>query len=971
MRPRLTSVSLAIVTLLLSLTPALYSSHTLFSAAAQTTNDRKAESIRLNNEGLQLSNRGRQREALERFQQALIIVRTLKEQQGEGAILNNMGEVYRSLGQYPKALEFYQQALTIVKAVGDRVGEGTTLNNIGSVYSSLGQYPKALEFYQQALTIRKDVGDRAGEGTTLNDIGSVYSSLGQYPKALEFYQQALAISKDVGARPGEGSTLNNIGLVYSSLGQYPKALEFYQQALAIHKEVGDRPGEGRTLNNIGLVYSSLGQYPKALEFYQQALAISKDVGARPGEGSTLNNIGLVYNSLGQYPKALEFYQQALVIFKEVGDRAGEGSTLSNIGLVYNSLGQYPKALEFLQQALAVFKEVGDRAGEGTTLNIIGGVYQSLGQYPKALEFLQQALAIHKEVGNRPGEGTTLNNIGFLLAVQKQPELAIVFYKQSVTTREAIRTDNRTLPQEQQEAYTKTIDYTYRNLADLLLKQDRILEAQQILDLLKVQELSDYLRNVRGTLQPLAFLRPEAEILKQYGQLQQSAIEVGSELAKLQKAASQHTLTASEEKRLQDLDKLQDALNEQFNQFTQKPEIIALTDQLKRTQEAVQLGQFDNLRRTLAEKGNAALLYPLILDDRLELILTLPNTAPLRRVVPVSRQELNQTILDFRTALQDPTKDAKAPAQKLYQWLIQPLESDLNRANIQTILYAPDGQLRYIPLAALHDGNQWLVQKYRINNITASSIDKFTSQPQPQLRILAGAFANASIRYTIPVGADKLFFNGLPAAGKEVETLTTIPGTVRYLDQAFSLQTVKPRMNGFSVVHLATHASFVPGQPEASFILFGDGSTANLKDIEKWDLQNVDLVVLSACETGVGLQALGKKALGDGVEVLGLGYQFQNRGARATIASLWQVDDGGTQILMDAFYAILQSNKFSKAEALRQAQIALITNNYQSIDTQRASLKIPDRIRANLPQTVSDRLNHPYYWAPFILIGNGL
>ncbi|NJK52485.1 MAG: CHAT domain-containing protein [Leptolyngbyaceae cyanobacterium SU_3_3] len=173
-----------------------------------------------------------------------------------------------------------------------------------------------------------------------------------------------------------------------------------------------------------------------------------------------------------------------------------------------------------------------------------------------------------------------------------------------------------------------------------------------------------------------------------------------------------------------------------------------------------------------------------------------------------------------------------------------LEPDFKRANIQTLLYAPDGQLRYIPLAALHDGDQWLVQKYRINNITASSIDKFTSQPQPQLKILAGAFANASIQYTIPIGTDRLLFNGLPGAGKEVETLATIPGTVKYRDRAFSLQAVKPRMNGFSVVHLATHASFVPGQPESSFILFGDGTIANLKDIEKWDLENVDLVVLS-------------------------------------------------------------------------------------------------------------------------------
>ncbi len=119
--------------------------------------------------------------------------------------------------------------------------------------------------------------------------------------------------------------------------------------------------------------------------------------------------------------------------------------------------------------------------------------------------------------------------------------------------------------------------------------------------------------------------------------------------------------------------------------------------------------------------DAVMLYPLVLDDRLELIITAPNAQPLRRTVKVSRQELNAAIAKFRQALQDPQKDASAIAQKLYGWLIQPLEADL-QAKATTIIYAPDGQLRYIPLAVLHDGKQWLVQRYRINNITSRSMN---------------------------------------------------------------------------------------------------------------------------------------------------------------------------------------------------------------------------------------------------------
>ncbi|MEJ6479943.1 CHAT domain-containing protein, partial [Nostoc punctiforme UO1] len=185
-------------------------------------------------------------------------------------------------------------------------------------------------------------------------------------------------------------------------------------------------------------------------------------------------------------------------------------------------------------------------------------------------------------------------------------------------------------------------------------------------------------------------------------------------------------------------------------------------------------------------------------------------------------------------------------------------------------------------------------------------------------------------------------------------------TTKFLDKDFSLEAIKPRMNEFNIVHLATHAAFVPGKPEDSFILFGNGDRPTLRDIESWTLNNVDLVVLSGCETGIG----GK--FGNGEEILGLGYQFQSRGAKAAIASLWAVNDGGTQALMDVFYAKLKQGNLTKAEALRQAQIALITSSQDSAGKQRSSIEIEA-----LPSNVSDKLSHPYYWAAFILIGNGL
>ncbi|GAB4194382.1 MAG: hypothetical protein Fur006_40060 [Coleofasciculaceae cyanobacterium] len=995
MHSRLRYLSLAATTLLLAVTYPLLplTSHLApLPAQAQTAQDRKAQALRLNKEGLQQLNRGQFREALEKFQEALVIVREIGDRENEGTLLNNIGTAYHSLNQYPQALESYQRALVIAREIGDRQGEGKTLFNIGVVYGSQSQYSRALEFYQQSLAIRRELGDRNNEVLTLNKIGWVYRILGQYPQALESHQQALTIAEAEGDRWGEGESRHATGVIYFMVGQYGKALEFYQQALAIYRELSDSPNsdraasrywrgiilnsdraasrywEGIILNGIGFVRERLGQYPEALELYQQALAIATELGDRTGEGVNFNGLGRVYSNLGEFSKALEFYQQALARAKEVGDRYGEGIMLSNIGLVYRELKQYPKSLEYFQQALRIAREIGNRSGEGVSLTQIGGVYHRLGQYSEALEYAQQALVIHKEVNNPEWEGLTLRSIGDLFKEQKQPELAITFYKQAVNVIEEIRQDLRVLPREEQESYTERVANTYRTLADLLLKQDRVLEAQRVLDLLKVQELEDYLSNVRGNEQTatgVPNLPPEEQFNQNYNALINKAIELGKELTQLEKIPEPNR-TPQQQQRITELRTNQQKIVAEFNTFIRSPAVETIVQQLSNTsrRQNIELEDLNSLRDNLRNlQQNAVLLYPLILDDRLELVLVTADSPPIHRTASVKREDLNRAIAQFRIALENPNSDAKTPARQLYDWLIKPIENDLTQANAQTIIYAPDGQLRYIPLAALHDGNQWLVQRWRVNHITARTLTDFNTQPQPELRVLAGAFTKGS--YNFNIGNQQFSFNRLPFAGTEVENLATaLPGTTKLLDKAFSREGTVPRMNDYNIVHLATHAAFVTGKPEDSFVLFGDGDRATLRDVENWSLPNVDLVVLSACETGVGGQ------FGNGEEILGFGYQMQRTGAKAAIASLWSVSDGGTQALMDTFYAALQSDKITKTEALRQAQIALITGDYQALGQQRG-LAVQQRIKSSLPETVSTRLSHPNYWAPFILIGNGL
>jgi CHAT domain-containing protein len=568
----------------------------------------------------------------------------------------------------------------------------------------------------------------------------------------------------------------------------------------------------------------------------------------------------------------------------------------------------------------------------------------------------------------------LNNIGSVLTAQDQPELAIVFFKQSVANYEILRQNIRTLPKENQKSYTKTVESTYRSLADLLIKADRILEAQQVLDLLKVQELNNYLKNVRGVSQPLETLPPETEILKKYTVIQTSAIALGQELATLRQLP-EATRSTQQTQRIVQLDKLQDELNQQFNQFTNRPDIQTLIEALspKVRRQTIDTADLNALRTNLKQL-NAVMIYPLILDDRLELIITTPDSPPLRRTVNVKREDLNKAILDFRNAVQSNDNRVDHYAKNLYQWLIKPLEADLQASNPKTLIYAPDGQLRYIPIGALHDGKQWLTERYAINIITAKSLTNLTQQPTQQPKILAGAIGGKRGEETsVTVGPRSFQFGGLPATDTEIDSIQTLqPSTTTTLKSTqFTLPNIKPKFADYNILHLATHAAIVPGNPEDSFILFNNKTTATLKEIENWTLSNFDLVVLSACETG-----LAGNFGTNGEEILGLGYQFQTRGAKATIASLWKVADDSTQQLMTAFYQALKAGQ-SKTQALQTAQRSLIArpdrNPTSGTSGTRSDIepKLVGQPNPSASKSMHGQYRHPYYWAPFILIGNGL
>ena len=853
----------------------------------QEIKDRLGEGQSLGNVGLAYYFIGRYDKAIEFYLQSLAIAREIKDRRVEGQSLGNLGLVYYSIGKYEKAIEFHLQRLAIAQEIKDPYGEGQSLGNLGLAYHSLGKYEKAIEFHLQSLAIAREIKDRNNEGASLGNLGIAYYSLGKYEKAIEFHRQDLAIARETKNRLGEGQSLGNLGLAYYSLGIYDKAINFYLQRLAIAREINDPNGEGAALGNLGLVYYSLGKYDKAIDFHLQRLAIAREIKDRSGEGKSAGNLGVAYDALGKYEKAIEFFLQSLAIAREIKDPLGEGQSLGNLGIAYRSLGKYDKAIEFYLQSLAISQKIKDRLGEGQSLGNLGNVYRSLGKYDKAIESHQQHLAIAQEIKDRDGEGISLNNLGLTFKTLKQPELAILFYKQSINVREAIRKDITKLDKDLQKSYLETISSSYKILADLLIQQDRVIEALQVLDLLKVQELEDYLKNIKGSArsaQGVRLLEPE-------------------------KAISEKLLAVS-------FENSSEINNQLANQIQQLPksEINKVPDYLN---------QIPN---------GTVLLYPFILEDRLEIILFSSNNLPIRRTTKISQDQLSILINDFRAGLLDTgSDDYKEPAAQLYKLLIKPIEAELIQFNVKTILYAPDGQLRYIPIAALYDGKQWLAEKYQVSNLIAYTLSNFSPQPKNSPSILTGAFGGKA-------GEQKFGQTALPATVKEVQAIAnSFQNSVTLIEEQFTRQAIESRFKNHNILHLATHAQFNTGTPDNSFIIFGNGDKIRLNEITDWQIPNIDLIILSACQTGVG-------KLGDGVEILGFGYQVQKAGAKQAIASFWAVDDAGTQSLMAAFYREFQKGDVTSAEALRRAQVSLIK---------------------------SSNFNHPYYWSAFFAIGNGL
>ncbi len=962
--------------------------------------DRRSEVNTLNNIGLIHNFLGKHQTSLEFFSQALPLSKSLSDRTGEANSLYNTGRAYDVLSERQKALEYYEEALPIFRGLGNRMGESRTLHNMGSTYHALGQMQKALEFYNQSLAIDRATEDKLGEGTTLNDIGGVYSDLGDKQKALEFYNQALLRRRANGDRSGEAGSLNNIGAVYDTLGQRQQAFEFYNQALNICRTYGDRDGEATTLNNIGYLYSDLGEKEKALEFYQQALEIHRSIGNRSGEATALNNLGRAYDELGERRKAAELFMQARLLHRDVGDRGGEAVTLNNMGGIFEDLGEKEKALDFLNQALSLYETIGDDHGIANTLTGIGAIYSDLGQREKALASYNKAMVLWRVVGDRGGEAITLGNLAAESKESGKPSLAIFYGKQTINIYQILRSNIQSLNKEHQKTYLGKVEPSYRFVADLLISEGRLAEAQQTLNLFKDQQFFDFNRDTQKVASPLTLTPRESTFLALYEQSVNHLGKVAQQVRDLELMVGRREANTKEASQLHELEQQVKSAAGGFQSLLKRIETeFQRPDSDKdKIQELADTRELQTALRELKAqtKHVPVAVYTLIGEDNLRLLVVTPDKI-FSASQPIKAETLNENALALWALLQSDKYDPVPLAQELYKAIFKPIEAQLPK-DTSTILWSLDGSLRYVPMAALHDGKQYLIERYSHVVFTRADRERLLRDVSPSW---TGLGLGSSQAHVVDLLGDKIAFNALPGVTEELGILFRQTGRTTGLlegevlpDARFTKATM---LNALKVrrplVHISSHFNFRPGDEARSFLLLGDGTALTLEEMKQYLelFAGVELLTLSACNTAA------QQSGANGREIDGFAELAQRLGAGSVMATLWPVADNSTPWLMREFYETRQNgNGLTKAEAVRSAQLALLNGTARtkplpegekgasssvqivvtqnggkrdSLGTRAKVVYVSERNAPAFKQDDKRPFAHPYYWAPFILIGN--
>ncbi len=858
------------------------------------------------NEGQKAYGEGRYEEAFSCFQKAADGFRQIDQKKEVDTRLWMVTMLLDYLYRVSEALKEAEKAANIARNIGYHFGEGICLRLIGDSYLEKHDLIKALEAYEGAQDALETAQEKNSQEDVRDEIivvvasrGNIYTELGQYRDAVESYDETLNMLKDprIAISYREklmAETLRDYGTALMQLGQNEEALAKSQQALGIFQELNDQENIAAVLMVIGGISEELGgqkrnsgYYVKAWGKYKEALDIQRNLKLRVDEIITLNNIGKILDRWAWDAEIPEYHRQALEKYYEALEKLKDhnidaknlkGKILSNIGETHLHLSFYEKrpqeldsALNELMKAWDIQKIINDRIRIWLTLSHLGWAYEQQGERQKAIDYSRQSIDIFEDIVQQAGIDE------FKISLREQA------------------------------------DATYQRLVLLLMASGQFEQAFNVSEQARARVFLDQLEKAE------IVCTSDEELLQQKQQLQRELAEIEQRLSEQYEKPEEERTPGLIASLGQERINKRDAYKELLRKIELScPEYAAMT--------GINPRKLSDVQAELTRLNSKATLlsYFVTSEKTVAFIITADSFKAVE--LSVRRAALQATVRRFDDRL-EPDNPHPQALQTLYQDLITPLEHHLATRLIGII---PHDALHYVPFAALTDGQQYLCGKYSLFSLPSANILEFVLEERKSGDKNILAMANSDV-----TGANPLYF-----AIEEVREIAKLyPGTKVLISDENTAEATEAQFKtiaeDYSIIHLSVHGRLNPHDPLASriYLTSGDGEDGKLEVHEVYDLRlkNVDLVVLSACETN-----LGQRSRGD--DIIGLTRSFIYAGSSSVIASLWRVNDFAIKELMAAFYKHLQRK--SKAEALQAAQ-----------------------------QEIRKKFPHPRYWAGFVLTGD--
>jgi CHAT domain-containing protein len=911
---------------------------------------------------------------------------TIAQNSPNPTTLVEQGKALYEAGKFSQAVTVLQQAREAFKTQGDKLKESMTLSNLALAYQQLGSWSEAqqaltesLNLLQSGETVSKTPQSRATErlqvlAQTLDIQGRFQFSVGQVEQAFKTWQQAAATYAQMGNPEGRLQSQINQAQALQSMGFYTRACKTLLNTLGIEeqdcqisneqlqmlKAQPDSLPKAVALRTLGDVLQLVGDLQQSENVLKLSLQVAERLQSPANISSarfSLANTARAQRTTSDDGQSRQTRENPLTLYQQAAEEATSPTLriqaqLNQLSLlieeqrlpearslsaqIQSQLDNLPPsrsavyarinlaqsvsklspsdmdiAAKLLAKAIEQAKSLGDQRATAYALGNLGDLYEKTGQLNEAKNLTEEALVLAQTISAPDIAYRWQWQLGRLLKAQGNRKQAIAAYDSAVKTLKDLRSDLVSINPNVQFSFRESVEPVYREFVELLLQSDanpdNLAQARDVIESLQLAELANFFREDCLTANPIKIDQIDQKAAVIYPIVLKDRLEV---VLSLPNAPLRHYATPLPREQVENT----------FNELRQ----------------AIASSSVNPISRGEVEQVESEANSP----PATESTGTEPNRGGLGAV---AREECRGTLGAVPLSCQSsPTSQDYLPlAQQVYQWLIRPVEPDLAKSELKTLVFVLDGPLLNLPMAVLHDGKEFLIEKYAI--AYTPGLNLLDSKPLARGKISAlKAGLSEPREITLSSSTTPIVFSALPFVKQELEALQSNVAGQLLLNQDFTTATIQKEINSipFPVVHLATHGQFSSNEKDTFILTWDDRLNVNqlntlLRSREEIGRNPIELLVLSACQT----------AAGDRRAALGLAGVAVRAGARSTLATLWLVSDEGTAELMTRFYQELTNPTISKAEALRRAQVALLKNSrYQQ---------------------------KPEIWAPYVLVGNWL